>query len=76
MSAKKCKKYSLFHKIKIAGLLFYFVDLCIAKLYNTIINKIIAEVTMRIGKYKNQLNIYKEFWNLANQADDLANTGN
>lgn len=31
---------------------------------------------MRRGKYKNQLNIYKEFWDLANQADDLANTGN
>lgn len=27
-------------------------------------------------KDKNQLNIYKEFWSLANQADDLAKTGN
>jgi len=31
---------------------------------------------MRTGKLKNQLNIYKEFWNLANQANDLAQTGN
>jgi hypothetical protein len=26
-------------------------------------------------KIKNQLNVYKEFWRLANQADDLAKTG-
>ena len=29
-----------------------------------------------IKKPKNQLNIYKEFWSLAKQAEDLANTGN
>ncbi len=31
---------------------------------------------MAAKKLKNQLNIYKEFWSLANQANDLAQTGN
>lgn len=31
---------------------------------------------MSAEKQKNQLNIYKEFWNLANQANDLAQTDN
>ena len=31
---------------------------------------------MLTKKLKNQLNIYKEFWELANQANDLAQTGN
>lgn len=31
---------------------------------------------MLTKKPKNQLNIYKEFWELANQANDLAQTGN
>lgn len=31
---------------------------------------------MGVKKQKNQLNIYKEFWGLANMANDLAQTGN
>lgn len=31
---------------------------------------------MGLSKIKNQLNIYKEFWKLANQADNLAATNN
>lgn len=31
---------------------------------------------MAFKKIKNQLNVYKEFWHLANQASDLANTNN
>jgi hypothetical protein len=31
---------------------------------------------MALKKIKNQLNVYREFWSLANQASDLAQTGN